>query len=729
MTSQWTTSLSPAMLAAMALLLGATVGLCVMNWWRRRTRAAALMETLRLVVVVLIMVTLAQPERVDREPVTEEPEIVVLHDASDSMSTRDLVMAGSNVISRGQWLDEALGTNFWEPLEQQARVSVEAFARPGEGTNAASLAGTDLNQTLDSVLERPNPPKAVLLLTDGDWNTGASPLEAAGRLRARQVPVFGVMVGRESPLPDLVLEPVTAPSYGLLGEQIALPFRVRSFLPREVRTTVALGGAGVATVRKEIVLPPYGQVQDSVLWMPKAVGEYLFQLSLPVQPDEYLDNNNERSFRIAIRTEKLRVLVIDSFPRWEYRYLRNALERDPGVEVNCLLFHPGMGPGQGRSYIDAFPASREGLAQYDVVFLGDVGIGDGELTEEQFTLLRGLVEQQGSGLVFLPGRRGRLASVLNSPLAELLPVHLDASNFGGMTSPLENPVLLTLPGRAHFLTRLSGSEARNASIWKGLPGFYWCAAVERAKPGAEVLAVHPSIRNAYGRMPLLAIRPFGQGEVLFLGIDAAWRWRRGVEDKYHYRFWGQVVRWMAHKRHMAEGEGLRLTFSPEQPKAGDQIFFQATVLDLLDWKESETLSAQIDSPSGQTERLELNPVQGGWGVYQGGFQASEGGAYRLALDGSRPGRRLETTLVVDAPIVEKLGQPANGGILREMAELTRGRNGAIEDLDQIVRQIALLPEATPAERRFRLWSNPWWGGAILGLLAIYWTARKAAGMI
>jgi len=125
----------------------------------------------------------------------------------------------------------------------------------------------------------------------------------------------------------------------------------------------------------------------------------------------------------------------------------------------------------------------------------------------------------------------------------------------------------------------------------------------------------------------------------------------------------------------------------------------------------------------------MKPVLGGWGVYQNRFEAAEGGTYKLALNGSRPGRQLETTLMVESPVLEKLGQPANGAILREMAELTRGGSGSIEELDQLVRQIALLPEAVPAEHRFRLWSNPWWGGAIVFLLAIYWTARKAAGMV
>ena len=29
-----------------------------------------------------------------------------------------------------------------------------------------------------------------------------------------------------------------------------------------------------------------------------------------------------------------------------------------------------------------------------------------------------------------------------------------------------------------------------------------------------------------------------------------------VEDLYHYRFWSQVVRWMAHQRHISGNEGI-----------------------------------------------------------------------------------------------------------------------------------------------------------------------------
>ena len=93
------------------------------------------------------------------------------------------------------------------------------------------------------------------------------------------------------------------------------------------------------------------------MWKPKATGDFTLSLTIPKQGDETLTDNNKLTAPISIRDEKLRVLVVESYPRWEYRYLRNALSRDPGVELSCLLFHPGLSKAGGgnKDYIKQFP--------------------------------------------------------------------------------------------------------------------------------------------------------------------------------------------------------------------------------------------------------------------------------------------------------------------------------------------------------------------------------------
>jgi hypothetical protein len=702
--------------------------LCLANWQRSANRrASGWLETLRFVLITLLAVTLLRPECVKKLERASTPEIAVLTDASESMNTRD-VDAGAGVISREQWIRRQVGRRFWGPLDAKAKISVEPFSAPS--TNANAINGTDLNLALEGALHRYKNLKAVLLLSDGDWNLGKSPLGTATQYREQSIPIFTVAVGRETPVPDLVLENVSAPAYGLFGEEIAVAFKVTSHLAHEVKTAISISDNFGESAKKDITIPANGEVEDSILWSPREVGEITATVKLPVEPDEAIAENNERTFHMSVRVEKLKVLVVDSLPRWEYRYLRNALARDPGVDMRCLLLHPDLGPGEGLNYISAFPDSKEALSSYDVVFLGDVGIGENELTDKDAELLKGLVEQQGSGLVFVPGRRGREATFLNSPLKDLYPVDLDTSKPGGIGLENEAQLMLTTEGKRHWLTRFDSDEERNDELWKQLPGFFWSAAVEKSRPGSEVLAVHSALRNEWGRMPLLVTRTAGSGKVLFLGTDSAWRWRRGVEDKFHYRFWGQVVRWMAHQRHLSGTEGIRLSYSPETPEAGDTIFLQATVLDESGFPiEKGPVTGKITSPGGQVERLDFTQIDGGWGVFKSGFASQETGNYKIELASDPYNRHLTTELLVSKPVIEKEGQPINSQTLSELAALTRGASVSTGGLDQMVQQISLLPEPKPAEERIRVWSEPAWGGVILSLLTVYWVGRKWAGLI
>lgn len=727
--SSWSFAVSAGLLALGAVVLTAAAWLSWNIWQRNgRRRAVAWLEALRLVLVGLLVFSLFRPEFIEQLERRERPEVAILFDASGSMDTRDIVRSNT-VASRAEWLAGQRAREFWRPLQTTARVSVGEFARPGAETPPAAI-GTDLHQTLDEVLKRNNSLQALLVLTDGDWNLGPSPIGVATRYREQGIPIFAVSVGREQPVEDIILENASAPSFSLFGEQVSIPFKARNNLRREVRTQALLLRGDREEARREIVLPAQTEISDTLLWSPRQVGDAVLTLQIPVESDEALTENNRLEVRVSVRVETLKVLVVDSLPRWEYRFLRNALARDPGVEMDSILFHPEIGPGGGRNYLPAFPSTKEAISRYDVIFLGDVGLGEGELAAEQAELIKGLVEQQGSGLVFLPGRRGRQATLTNSPLQELIPVQLDASRPQGITLQNESALLPTTAGRGHWMTRFDADESRNEELWKQLPGFFWSAAVEKSRPGSEVIAVHSAQRNAWGRLPLLVSRPAGNGKVLFMGTDSAWRWRRGVEDRYHYRFWSQVVRWMAHQRHLAQREGIRLAYTPETPQAGDTVFLQATVLDASGYPvEQGPVTGRVTNPSGREEQLSFTPAEGGWGVFTAAFTTQEGGDYKIEVESKRHERRLETTLPVSQPVVEKMGRPVNSEILREITRLTGGTVGGIESLDNLIAQISVLPEPRPLERRTRLWSDPRWGGLILSLLVIYWVGRKLTGLV
>lgn len=693
-----------------------------------RSASAVALEILRVLVAALLVLTLLKPELVRQSRRTETPTVAILCDASGSMATRDVAVKSASVDSRENWLKRERSARFWAPLEKKYKVALEDFSSP-DPTNALD-SGTDLNLALDAAASRHQGLRAVFLLSDGDWNLGKSPVTAATRLRLMDVPVYAVGIGSDTYLPDLEIQSVLAPAYGLMDEHISIPFTIQSRLPRDVKTAVTLQSSRGVLARKDVVIRAMTQLHESITLIPTAEEDLDLTLKIPVERDETFEDNNARDFRISLRRELLQVLVADSYPRWEYRYLHNALSRDRGVAVKCFLSHPGMSPGDGTDYIPKFPAGREELSKYDVVFIGDIGIAPGELTSENAEMLKGIVEQQGSGLVFLPGLRGKQSSLLSTPLADLLPVEMDTLRPAGFGFGMESKLALTARGSDHLLTMLASDPTENTAVWKRLPGFFWYAPVVRAKAGTEVLAVHSEARNQHGRIPLLVTRVCGNGKSLFMGTDSAWRWRRGVEDTYHYRFWGQVVRWMAHQRHLAHKEGIRFFFVPETPKRGDTVFLHATVYDKEGFPmKGGSVRVSILSPRGKSEDMMLTPEAGGWGVFTGTFSPREGGKYSLFVKSDEAERDLKVSMDVSSPKVEAVGRPARQNVLQELAVITGGKAGTTRDLDEIVRSIALLPEAKPIEERIRLWCHPAWAALIITLMAGYWTGRKLTGRI
>ncbi len=715
---------------SIAICVG-TVGLSYFSWQRSGFLKSVLwLEVLRVSIVALGAILLNQPEWVQEFRSEQKPTLVVLSDASMSMQTRDVVQRlneSTSVIERAEAIKPLLDRNTWQPLESRMNVSFESF--PSD----KSVDGTDINAPLQKVFEASNRLLGVVLISDGDWNLGQPPIDAAMRFRSQGVPIIAVPVGAETRLPDIELLSVDTPTFGITNKGVRIPFAIESSLPRDHVANVVVTVSDGEQMTKEVRIKAMSRTNDAVSWTPKNEGDYTIKVEVPVHHDELLKTNNEQSTPITIRQERLKVLVIDSLPRWEYRYLRNALSRDPGVNVACLLFHPGLDKvgGGNRDYIKAFPETLEELSTYDVVFIGDVGIDNGQLTPEQCKLLRGLVEHQASGIVFMPGWQGEQLSLLETELEPLMPVTFDLSKPKGYGSRNPMKFELTETGRRSLLTRLADTNDENLDAWEGLPGFQWYAPVTRAKAGTEVLSVHHDASNEYGRIPLLVTKTFGAGKVLFMGTDGAWRWRRGVEDKYHYRFWGQVVRWMAYQRNMAKGESMRFYFSPDQPQINQTLSLRANVMDSSgEPLSSGDVTAKITAPSGKFKVLQLASAgTESWGSFEGRYTVEEPGSHAVVLSCKQTGATLNASFFVQGKSRERIGQPARPNVLEELARATKGKVVSLGDPSKIADAIGGLPDPPSTLRRFQFWAHPLTVAVMLIGLTVFWAGRKWVGLL
>ncbi|EMI19180.1 hypothetical protein RMSM_03893 [Rhodopirellula maiorica SM1] len=317
-------------------------------------------------------------------------------------------------------------------------------------------------------------------------------------------------------------------------------------------------------------------------------------------------------------------------------------------------------------------------------------------------------------------------SLVDSPLGDLLPVTLDESQPTGWGSRTASHFALTELGRHSLLTKLADNDDANARVWSGLPGFQWYAPVVRASAGAEVLAVHEDASNQYGRTPLIVTRSARAGKVLFMGTDGAWRWRRGVEDLYHYRFWGQVVRWMAYQHRMSKG----LFYSPEQPRMNQRVTLNANRLD-RDGNPlvADDVSVQVVAPSGQIQNVVLENVDDTWGAYAGAFTPSEAGDYQVTMVAGASDTPFKTLIHVQQAQIERIGKPARPEVLGEIAKISRGELFSLGQVEAMQNAVRAISVPTSQTRRVQLWSHPLIAIVLIGLLGLFWGVRKRAGLM
>lgn len=722
--------------------------LCIIAWKRAGSRPlrTGLLELLRFLIATVIVLMLWKPEwRTVIHP-EDNPEIAILWDGSGSMTTQDVQLpawldADKSLTTRADYAKKLVEAPFWKPLEDGGNVKLffSDFSSVPEDIKPEDRAklGSDLRSPLENLAETHDNLRAVILLSDGSHNIAAdssnassSPTAAAQKLLLKNTPLFTVPIGAETSLPDLDLVNYSAPDFGIVGEFVQIPYSIQSSLDKDIRTTINLKDENGAPKTETITIPANKTFHGSILWQLADEGSTKLTLSVPVARGELNSTNNSQSFIIGAKKESIRALVIETKPRWEYRFIRNALSRDPGVKLDCLLLHPNIGKGDGPDYIQEFPNKLEDLQKYDVIFFGDVGVGKDQLTKEQVNLLAGLVREQASGIVFIPGPQGNQATLQGTDLEELIPVIIDSKHPKGLSDSTPSPLNLTKDGKSSLLTLLGDNETENPKIWRNLPGFHWFAAVEKIKADATVLATHSNRKNSYGSIPLLVTKQAGSGKALFLGHDSAWRWRRGVEDLYHFRFWKNVARWMSYQRNMAAGERIRLYRTPDRPKPGDTVTLSANAFDANGVPLREgNVEVEVTNPDGQKATQILERTDGTWGAFTGRFVIQQPGEWKITakIEDDPAAKSVSTSVISIGQELEKIGKPTNPNLLNEMAKITKGQMIQPDQLNKISDIINALPIKKSIETRYPIWAHIALLITLIVLLGLFWTGRKLNG--
>jgi hypothetical protein len=746
--------------------------------------AKAAMGALRLAALILLLFLCFQPRLLSQRVDTTRSVVVVLIDLSKSMEIRDtwvdlrrkadLIRAlGGNpeaantdrITAAVQLLNrrevdllnrlrernmEVRAYTFGDevrPLklerergrsaQEDARLAPLPAFRPQPPMENATRISAALEQALADAAGQPL--SGVLLISDGQQNVGDEPLAVAKRYGEARAPVYTLGMGDPNPPKDVLVTGILVDEVVRKGDDVmvAVSFRQRGYTGQTVPLTLKQGGRIIAQQR--VKLAAADRQEHNFFWVPAAAGKSVLEASIPIQPGELSRENNAEQTPITVIDKKLKILLVEGMPRWETRYLKNAILRDRTVQFSAILTDadPSLG-GEGNVAIYAFPPDKKALYDYDIIILGDVPRD--YFTSQNLEQIQGFVEERGGSLIVMAGENFMPWQYRGTALEKVLPVLIPARPEERVfTEPFQ--VELTEAGAREPMMFLVPNKEENQKRWKELPGMFWCGIVDRPKPGARVLAVHPTVKGPDGKVPLMAVQQVGEGTSFMTLVDSTWEWRYRVGDKYFYRFWGQVIRSLTPHELPGANKFVRVTTDRDRYTLGEKAIIRARLLTPnFHPVRARDVTAKLRRQDGQEFPVRLEPMPGVAGVYSAEWLPPQAGTYSVSVTSAESGQGTSATdFTVRATSIEFETPEQNEQLLRSIAGLSGGRYLLYTDLAGLPAQfrdrsvsLSSRVEYDFLSDRLRFMGLPMPVAILLVftlLITCEWVARKRAGLL
>ncbi len=580
----------------------------------------------------------------------------------------------------------------------------------------------------------------LMIFSDFNQNAGTPAVAAATKLG---VPVYPVGVGQPAPV-DLAVD-VQAPLLMKKAERSAVRVVLRQSgmvgrsatfrLTMSRAGTDAPAGSGGALLAERNVELRELATSIEVPFVPTETGRFLFRASVDPLSGESVAENNVASREVTIRDDFLRISFVEHEPTWEWRFVKEVFHRDPLVGMRGFrTFLRSADPRVRQSnelFLPTLTPSRGELFANDVIFLGDM---PGSALSNRFCeLVKELVGKFGGGLVVLSGPRFGPGQLANTPLAELLPVVPDPA--ARLRDAQEFKLRLTAEASQTDFMRLGSDDAESAKAWENLGPLPWYQPVARLHPLAAALAQHPTDTCADGKtpQPLIAIRRYGAGEVVYLAFNETWRLRRKYGEHYYRQLWGQMIHRLGLSHTLGAQKRFVVRTDRQQYQADDLAvatveaydanFDPLGAADLPDRQLSAELISPGSAASGQVAQPLLIPELRE-GVFEAQVTLPESGEHRLRVKDPVTQTFVEVTLQVSSISVERRSPLRNIALEAEIASATGGKAYDLDSVRAFADEVKLPARKETEVRVLSLWNNWVLFGLVVGLLVVEWLHRK-----
>ena len=683
-----------------------------------------LLISIRSIALVLLLFSIFEPIYTSIKTHITKPKLAVLIDNSLSMTADD---ASGN--RKARYLDlikrldlSALDTNviyysFDEETKMIDEFNADSLSLDGNSTDISKAIRT-INNISDATNTR-----AILLLSDGVFNTGNNPLFDAENFSK---PIFTIGVGD-------TIEPKDISIKSLLVNEIA-------YIDNPVPVTINFSSVGFSNVEVKVALLDDGRKIDEQVvnlnaertnyttifeYNPTKEGIRKLTATITQLENEITNKNNSHSEYVKILKNDRKVVIFAGSPSPDFSFIKRVLSDEKGLEINTFV------QKKGPEFYDQ--PTQQAISNADVIIF--CGFPNNSTPNNVLNMIKTELDKNKS-FMFIAG----LTTDYNKLklFANNIPFQVVSSKQNEfMISPLINVDALANP-----ILRITGTD-EDINLWNALPPIFRTETFVKVNPESEILSTM-KINNVEFKEPLIITRDFQNSKQVAIMGYGLYRWKMlgyasnealgktNIPDLFEILI-DNSYRWLSVKE---QNKLVNIRTTKKHFNQGEKIEFIGDLYD-ASYVPIEGANVKIEIKIGNNENnREINMTSIGNGRYIGNVEGLPKGDFNFNANATLGSRNLGNDngrFSIGELAIEYQNLKQNASLLKLISDRTLGKYYDGTDLSNVAEDImnanSFTDRPVSLQSEFLLWN--WLGLLIIAILlfATEWFIRKRSGLI
>ncbi len=648
------------------------------------------MASFRFVAITVIAFLLLSPLIRKNKETIEKPLIILAQDNSLSV-----VLSADSTYYRSQYRNDI--EKLKEQLGRKYDVSVLSF-----GDQVATSLKTDFSEKRTDISTAFNEAMiryanrnvgAMIMATDGIYNTGSNPFYAAGKLN---FPVYTIALGDTTVLKDVILKKVNYNKTAFLGDKFPMEVLIEANKCNGVKSLLQVKKGDKLLFTKPVVFSGDRAFQKVSLTLEATEkGMQRYTVFLDVVDGEASVMNNRQDVFIDVSDTRQKIVFLYASPHPDIAAFRQALEGSSRFETEEFR-------------IDNF---NQPVEKYDLVVFDQLPttLGYNDIAK---------IALKANAAMFILGSLTDLNAF--NALKTGLVVNSQKASFAESTPAYnEEFSLFTL-------------DKNIRDVVKSFPPLSCPFGGYQNSPAAEIL-FYQKIGTVQSRIPMALFFESTGKKTGILAGENIWKWRLSdYQQTGNHQASDELISKIVQFLSVKSDKSFFVVRTANRCLENENVEFQADVYnESYDPITQPEVNLVITDEKGKTFPFVFGKTDNGYYLNAGSFPV---GTYKYQAT-VKVGKNLyqrSGSFIVAALNLESITTIADHNLLYRIAKAHNGEMVYPRNMDELVKKINAREDIRPVSYYHKQFSdligNLWVFLLILGLLTAEWFLRKRSGV-